>query len=196
MIPELQDWKYNKKTKGYNRKTEYADYYIVENAKDGICLKWTLLKVYSSPFYFRHTKFYRDHLKSIDDATQAQSEIDIREAERYVRKLRRRCSAKWSRRYQLIKKFGSKCKECGYDKQRPLQFHHIDSSEKDLYSKNKEASLDEVEKHPERFKMLCANCHIILHSNQNSINREFKIINTKKKYRKISHERPIKLIQQ
>jgi DNA-directed RNA polymerase subunit M/transcription elongation factor TFIIS len=67
------------------------------------------------------------------------------------------------RRPKLIAKFGGKCANCGYRRSiRALHFHHIDSSEKAEWGKGK-ASLDEVEAHPERFVLLCANCHAEAH---------------------------------
>jgi hypothetical protein len=62
--------------------------------------------------------------------------------------------------------FGGGCQECGYNTcLRALQFHHVDKSEKELWSgKDKyAASYEEINHHPERFKLLCANCHIALH---------------------------------
>jgi len=69
-------------------------------------------------------------------------------------------------RQRLLASFGSACARCGYSKcQRALHFHHVDPScKKDWSGSNSgKASLREVESHPERFLLLCANCHIEEH---------------------------------
>jgi len=85
--------------------------------------------------------------------------------ERYS-KLCGRCGKKeWrkkekEKRIQLIKQFGNKCSLCGYDKHLPsLHFHHTDSSEKYLWTCSGKHSIREIEIHPERFMLICANCH-------------------------------------
>lgn len=56
--------------------------------------------------------------------------------------------------------FGGKCQRCGYSKcQRALQFHHTNGRE----GKGGRVDIREVEEFPERFEMLCANCHIEEH---------------------------------
>ena len=71
-------------------------------------------------------------------------------------------------RASLLHEFGGKCSRCRYDRcARALQFHHKDSSEKRLYSRGRgNASLAEVQQHPERFELLCANCHFEQHEAQ------------------------------
>lgn len=61
----------------------------------------------------------------------------------------------------LIASFGGACQRCGYSRcLRALHFHHTDASEKyDWPGTRGHASLDEVGAHPERFLLLCANCH-------------------------------------
>jgi 5-methylcytosine-specific restriction endonuclease McrA len=60
-------------------------------------------------------------------------------------------------RLQLILDLGGKCKRCGNDDIDVLEFDHIVP----LWSKNREYGniLREVKKFPERFQLLCANCH-------------------------------------
>jgi len=58
-------------------------------------------------------------------------------------------------RNRLIKQFGSKCKECGYDKFKEcLEFHHIDKS-----IKKSKHFLKDILKYPEKFELLCNRCH-------------------------------------
>jgi hypothetical protein len=66
---------------------------------------------------------------------------------------------------ELVARFGNKCQRCGYDRSfRALQFHHIDKSEKKDWSKGRgNAAPAEIEQHPERFELLCANCHFEEH---------------------------------
>lgn len=69
------------------------------------------------------------------------------------------------KRDRLREQFGDACKRCGYNKSsRALHFHHLDPAEKYVWSKGKHrVSLREVELHPERFELICANCHAELH---------------------------------
>lgn len=63
--------------------------------------------------------------------------------------------------------FGGKCSICGYDRNfSALHFHHLDSTEKDLWNvKGKGgSSLREIRNHPRRFQLVCANCHIEIHN--------------------------------
>lgn len=78
----------------------------------------------------------------------------------------------WKR--SLIPLFGSACQRCGYTKcLRALQFHHTDSShKKDYSSTGLRTSLAEVEQYPDRFILLCANCHFEHHD---EIDRENRI---------------------
>jgi hypothetical protein len=86
-------------------------------------------------------------------------------------RLCRPCYSAWTSQYQKAKRqeakalIGDRCAICGYDKcQRALCLHHIDPSEKQLYSrKTGQASHTEVRRHPERFQLLCANCHAEIH---------------------------------
>lgn len=67
-------------------------------------------------------------------------------------------------RATLRERWGNKCSRCGYDRcHRALQFHHIDSSEKRAYKSRGRASSVEIAEHPERFTLLCANCHFEEH---------------------------------
>lgn len=77
----------------------------------------------------------------------------------------------------LVAQFGGKCQRCGYDRcMRALQFHHTDDSEKAEWSKKSgRASQDEVAAHPERFLLLCANCHFEEHDR---IDRENRLLAT------------------
>lgn len=74
-------------------------------------------------------------------------------------------SKRITRRHQLVAQFGGKCQQCGYDRcLRALQFHHVDASEKSEWSGVRgNASNAEVAAHPERFELLCANCHFERH---------------------------------
>jgi len=76
------------------------------------------------------------------------------------------------RRKELRLLFGGKCQICGYNKcADALHFHHKNSKEKYIWNvKGKGgASIREVKKYPERFLLLCANCHIGLHSKERKI---------------------------
>lgn len=77
----------------------------------------------------------------------------------------------------LLLEWGGACQRCGYNKcQRALQFHHKDSSEKAKWSKDRgNVSIDEVRAHPERFELLCANCHFELHDEIDVANATYAI---------------------
>ena len=67
-------------------------------------------------------------------------------------------------RAALLAQFGGRCQACGYDRcQAALHLHHIDSSEKYDWSGSGKTSIREIHAYPERFRLLCANCHIELH---------------------------------
>lgn len=71
-------------------------------------------------------------------------------------------------RLSLKQSFGGKCNRCGYSKcNAALHFHHNDSSEKKTYSKKGSSNLKELRLHPERFELLCANCHFEEHNLEN-----------------------------
>jgi hypothetical protein len=73
----------------------------------------------------------------------------------------------------LVDQFGGKCQRCGYDRcLRALHFHHVDDSEKSEWNGGSgRASLEEVVAHPERFLLLCANCHFEEHDRIDQENR-------------------------
>jgi hypothetical protein len=71
--------------------------------------------------------------------------------------------------------FGSACQRCGYSRcRRALHFHHLDGSEKkDWSGKRGNASPAEIRAHPERFILLCANCHAEEHERLIEARREY-----------------------
>ena len=68
----------------------------------------------------------------------------------------------WSRKLELIKKLGGKCKSCGIDDIRVLDINHIDMEQKKRPPKrayNWTRRLKEWELNPDNLELLCANCH-------------------------------------
>jgi 5-methylcytosine-specific restriction endonuclease McrA len=64
-------------------------------------------------------------------------------------------------RNELRIRFGGKCQVCGYSHcLAALQFHHLDPAEKEGW---RNAPVREVKHHPERFQLVCSNCHHELH---------------------------------
>jgi len=62
---------------------------------------------------------------------------------------------------------GGKCKLCGYDKTvQALEFHHINSAEKDfgIAKKGYTRSWEKVKKELDKCIMVCANCHAEIHA--------------------------------
>jgi len=67
------------------------------------------------------------------------------------------------KRAELRLALGGKCAHCGYSRcQAALHFHHINGREDGTISGK--VDLAEVRDHPERFELLCANCHIETHN--------------------------------
>lgn len=74
---------------------------------------------------------------------------------------------RWESRKELLEMMGNCCSNCGFTgNPATLQFHHTDPSNKkySLYSKN----LLRSDRYEEAKKciILCANCHIAEHTNQ------------------------------
>lgn len=72
--------------------------------------------------------------------------------------------------------FGGACQRCGYCRsERALHFHHTDGSAKRDWSGDRGmASVAEIRAHPERFLLLCANCHIEEHESLDAERREYR----------------------
>lgn len=68
-----------------------------------------------------------------------------------------------------IKYLGGKCDICGWTgNQAVFQFHHKNPSEKDFTVGNvSNKSWDSIKKELKKCILLCANCHMIQHSNRN-----------------------------
>jgi hypothetical protein len=69
-------------------------------------------------------------------------------------------------RAKLRAAFGGQCEKCGYDRcTSALHFHHLDRSEKYVWNPQGKGgtSVREIKAHPERFQLLCSNCHIETH---------------------------------
>lgn len=93
------------------------------------------------------------------------------------------------RRKILIQQFGGCCQKCGYRRcQRALQFHHQDSTEKKDWSRHSgRASVAEIQKHPDRFVLLCANCHFEEHDELEKGNHLYTVCPAcQKQYRTIA----------
>lgn len=67
---------------------------------------------------------------------------------------------------KALKYKGEKCTNCGYNKCKDaLEFHHVDSTEKDFnISSNITRSWDKIKHELDKCSLLCANCHRELHS--------------------------------
>lgn len=64
----------------------------------------------------------------------------------------------------LLPLFGGGCQHCGYNKcLRALQFHHRDPLQKEDRKYTGQDTLREARAHPDRFILLCANCHFEEH---------------------------------
>jgi hypothetical protein len=64
----------------------------------------------------------------------------------------------WSRRFQILAMFDSKCCKCGYNENvLALEFDHKNG----LGGRKRQPAVCDVPKHPNEFQLLCANCHTI-----------------------------------
>ncbi len=75
------------------------------------------------------------------------------------------------RDYLIEVKKNNPC-ECGIDNPVVLQFHHINPKEKEINPSKmcKQGwGLDRVQKELDKCKVMCANCHIILHDSERSM---------------------------
>lgn len=74
-------------------------------------------------------------------------------------------------RTNVLALFGSACQECGYARCiGALQFHHVDGVRE---SKSGRVDAREVRAYPERFRLLCANCHFEAHAAIHAANAVF-----------------------
>ncbi len=93
-------------------------------------------------------------------------------------------------KYYLIEIMGGKCQCCGYDKcSKALEFHHVDSSEKEHGVVFRNSGFRKVLDELKKCVLLCANCHREAHeydikyqSSYNSILAE----NYYEKYKKVA----------
>ena len=66
----------------------------------------------------------------------------------------------------LRKQRGGKCEKCGYNKYLgALEFHHLNSEEKDFTIGNRDFRLKECIQESKKCILLCSNCHKELHAN-------------------------------
>ncbi len=69
-------------------------------------------------------------------------------------------------RQMALDRLGGKCSRCGYDQcEEALEFHHLDSSQKDfgISSQGYTRSWKRVEEELKKCILLCANCHREIH---------------------------------
>jgi hypothetical protein len=76
------------------------------------------------------------------------------------------CKERWhQRKLDAIEHMGGSCADCGYsDNPAVLQFHHLRDKDHE-WTKLRLMSWDRVVEELSKCVMLCANCHVIRHSN-------------------------------
>jgi len=70
---------------------------------------------------------------------------------------------------------GNKCERCGYDKcVRALEFHHLDSNEKEfgISQKGHTRPWNSIQKELDKCLLLCSNCHAEIHEEEELRKRE------------------------
>lgn len=79
------------------------------------------------------------------------------------------CMLRWKQRKRdLVAYKGGKCEDCGlvHPREEVYQLHHLDPSEKDVdWGKLRLRSWNQIVKEADKCALLCANCHILRHSN-------------------------------
>jgi hypothetical protein len=84
----------------------------------------------------------------------------------HCEKIRWRRKERQQRR-DMLQRFGGCCARCGYARcTAALHFHHKVSHEKYAWTKKGGTSIRELVAHPERFELLCANCHVEHHEHE------------------------------
>ena len=88
---------------------------------------------------------------------------------KYTRKRTEIHGKRITEKLECIKYLGGKCSECGCDDHRVLQFHHCDPKQKlfklsDRIGRGSNMTQEEKKTELDKCVLLCANCHIILHS--------------------------------
>ena len=76
----------------------------------------------------------------------------------------------WRKRtkVKLVEYKGGCCSKCGYNKSmNVLQFHHLDPSKKDFTIGGKSWSYERLKEEVDKCILVCANCHIEIHEEQN-----------------------------
>ena len=87
------------------------------------------------------------------------------------------------RKLQLIEGKGGKCAHCGYNKNiSALDFHHLDSSQKEFALDKRtlgNTSMERILKEAEKCILLCANCHREEHNPESTLDNmiQFKMDN-------------------
>jgi hypothetical protein len=88
----------------------------------------------------------------------------------------------WRRRtkIKLVEYKGGKCIKCGYNTSlRALEFHHINSNEKDFQISRVSISYEKLKKETDKCLLVCSNCHCEIHDG--IINIEELIIKEEKR---------------
>lgn len=72
---------------------------------------------------------------------------------------------KKDKKKKLIEYKGGKCQVCGYNKcEQALEFHHIDSTQKEFDISSNSYSFEKMKLEADKCALLCANCHREVHA--------------------------------
>jgi predicted metalloendopeptidase len=101
-------------------------------------------------------RHYEKHYEEISKRRKEWRKNSHYDYERYKKKCSERERYKKS---MIIQKCGGKCARCGIDDNRILQIHHLEGTNKERKKKDwRNPNLD-----LSKIKILCANCHTIMH---------------------------------
>lgn len=75
------------------------------------------------------------------------------------------CEYRLKAKVQAVEYLGGKCSKCGYNRcLAALDFHHVDSSEKEKLISRFKTSLEKMKPELDKCVLLCSNCHRETHS--------------------------------
>jgi hypothetical protein len=104
-------------------------------------------------------------------ALTTETKVYYRHKCKFCYQLTKRELRKKNQNWLLNFKKEGKCSMCNNEDYRALEFHHINSKQKDFsisYMRNNSFSLEKMKEEIKKCVILCANCHRITHWQENS----------------------------
>lgn len=127
---------------------------------------------------YGRTSYWKNRQKNIDK-TYKWREKNREKFLRYSREYAQ--SSRYKLRQEIFKKYGSKCKKCGFSDLRALQIDHVDGGGtqefKKVFNSRRADFLKAVLKDTKnQYQILCANCNFIKRYENNELKKTLKSI--------------------